>query len=101
MARCTLMELREKEVINVCDGRRLGCVEDLEFDPESGRILALLIPEPKGLFSFGNCPMISVGWQKIQRIGADIILVDIGPEEPPCCEAVPNQQRPPKKGWFH
>ena len=31
MARCSLSQLKEKEVINVCDGRRLGCVEDIEF----------------------------------------------------------------------
>ena len=27
-----LCELREKEVINICDGKRLGCIVDLEFD---------------------------------------------------------------------
>ena len=25
-----LCELREKEVINICDGKRLGCIVDLE-----------------------------------------------------------------------
>ena len=36
MPRCTtLSQLKEKEVINVCDGRRLGQVCDLEFDTDS------------------------------------------------------------------
>ena len=27
-----ICDLREKEVINICDGERLGFVEDVEFD---------------------------------------------------------------------
>ena len=37
--------LQEKEVINICDGRRLGCVCDLEMDAISGKICTLIIPE--------------------------------------------------------
>ena len=37
--------LQEKEVINICDGRRLGCVCDLELDAISGKICTLIIPE--------------------------------------------------------
>ena len=33
-----ICDLKEKEVINVCDGRRLGFVEDVEFDLCSGCI---------------------------------------------------------------
>ena len=35
--------LQEKEVINICDGRRLGCVCDLELDAISGKICTLII----------------------------------------------------------
>ena len=30
MANTTFCELREKEIINICDGARLGCICDLE-----------------------------------------------------------------------
>lgn len=32
-----LCELRDKEVINVCDGERLGNVCDIDFDEKQGR----------------------------------------------------------------
>ena len=40
----TVNALRDKEVVSVCDGRRLGYVCDLAIDLKSGRILSLIIP---------------------------------------------------------
>ena len=34
-----MSELKKREVINVCDCRRLGFVGDLDIDPCSGKIL--------------------------------------------------------------
>ena len=39
-----LSELRYKEVINECTCKRLGCIEDLEFDEKCGQICAVIIP---------------------------------------------------------
>ena len=94
MSRCTLCQLKEKEVINVCDGRRLGCVEDIEFEIGSGKICSLILSEHSGLFGRGE--VLFVPWSSIKRIGTDIILVDIGEEEPPCCEGEPDRPKPPK-----
>lgn len=38
-----MSELKRKEVINVCDCRRLGFVGDMEFDPCTGQIKALIV----------------------------------------------------------
>ena len=43
----TFCELREKDVINIHDCKRLGCVSDLVFDPKNGCILALLTTPAK------------------------------------------------------
>ena len=43
-------ELREKEVINVCDGEKLGNVCDVDFDVKTGRICSLIIPGPCKVF---------------------------------------------------
>ena len=32
MKRCSTAQLREKEIINLCDGMRLGYADDFEFD---------------------------------------------------------------------
>ncbi len=36
---CRIVDLRCKEVISVCDGSRLGYVNDVEIDTCSGRLV--------------------------------------------------------------
>ncbi|MBE6632600.1 MAG: YlmC/YmxH family sporulation protein [Ruminococcaceae bacterium] len=74
---CSFNDLRNKEVINVCDGTRLGYVCDIDIDLCEGRICTLIIPGDSGLFGFSKCEPISIPWGKIERIGEDIILVSI------------------------
>ena len=73
MGCCSGETFRDKEVINSCDGRRLGFVTDIEFDVCDGRITAIVIPVKTGLL---GCENVVVPWEKIQKIGEDIILVD-------------------------
>ncbi|MDO4554673.1 MAG: YlmC/YmxH family sporulation protein [Lachnospiraceae bacterium] len=71
-------ELKEKEVINCKDGKRLGYVADLEFDPLSGKICRVYVPGPgKFCGCFGKTAEYVIGWNQIVRIGTDILLVDI------------------------
>lgn len=75
---CRMSELRCKEVINICDGGRLGFVQDLELDLDSGRVTALLVPGPCRFFGlFGRETDYVIPWKCIKRIGSDIILVDV------------------------
>lgn len=67
--------IREKEVINACDGRRLGYVADIEFDICDGRITAIIVPVKGGFLGCG-AESIVIPWEKIKKIGVDIILVD-------------------------
>ena len=46
MANTTFCELREKEIINICDGARLGCICDLEIDDCTGTICSIVVPGP-------------------------------------------------------
>jgi YlmC/YmxH family sporulation protein len=67
-----------REVINVADGRRMGPIKDIDIDLEQGRISAIILPGPGRLFSFfGREEEIVVPWEKIKRIGVDVILVDL------------------------
>ena len=43
---CRMVELRYKEVINICDGCRLGFVGDVEVLIPEGRVTALIVPGP-------------------------------------------------------
>jgi len=70
-------ELREREVVNILDGKRLGLASDLEIEPESGRIKAIVIPGPgKFLWLFGKSEDFVIPWEKIKKIGVDVILVE-------------------------
>ena len=73
-----ICELREKEVINICDGEKLGNVCDIEFEERTGKIIALIIPGPcKILGIIGRDQEYIIPYECVQRIGADVVLVEI------------------------
>ena len=72
----TVNALRDKEVVSVCDGRRLGYVCDLAIDLKSGRIISLIIPGDLKYFGFKREESCVIPWCAITRIGDDIILVN-------------------------
>ena len=72
------MDFKHKEVININDGKRLGYVQDVCADLESGTITSIIVPGNNkfmGMFSSGN--EIVIQWQNIRCIGEDVILVEI------------------------
>ena len=87
-----MSELKKREVINVCDCRRLGFVGDLDIDPCSGKILAIIVPGPGCVCGFlGREKDFVIPFDDICQIGDDIILVRLEEkkEKPP---------KPPKPG---
>ena len=77
-----LSEMREKEVINIRDGAKIGFIYDFEIDLQNGRVMAIIVPGPgKILGMFGKNNNLVVQWKDIVRIGTDAILIDINTEE--------------------
>lgn len=72
---CCLTELKNKEVINISSGKRLGYVCDIELDTNDARLLSIMIPGEGGLFS--KAPAIKIPWTCIEHIGEDLIIVNI------------------------
>lgn len=75
----TFSELKQKDVVNIFDGRRLGkpidlvlnhgaCVEALVVPSGNASFLNLLRQEKEGCF---------IPWSQVMRIGDDVILVEI------------------------
>ena len=78
-----MRDLRDKEVINVKDGGRLGYVGDLELRIPEGQVVALVVYGPGRFFGiFGRGEEYYLPWESIQRIGTDIILVDYPVQRP-------------------
>lgn len=72
------LDFKHKEVININNGKRLGYVQDVCADLESGTITSIIVPgSNKFLSMFSSSNDIVIPWQQIHCIGEDIILVDI------------------------
>ena len=75
-------ELREKEVINICNCKRLGCVVDIEMNICDGCVEAIIIPGPGKICGFlGTDSEYVIPFACIKKIGPDIILVEIQEEK--------------------
>ncbi len=71
-----ISEIERKEVINVCDGCRLGCVCDVEIDIKTGFVKKLIIPAKGKFFGLFGCALeYHICWNDIKCIGDDLILV--------------------------
>ena len=81
MRQITTASLCKKEIINLCDGRRLGYATELAFDPKCATVLSLLLPQTKGLFAFGKTEYLCIPWSKIECFGDDTILVRMTSQE--------------------
>ena len=85
MKEFTFCELREKEVINVADGKKLGRVFDASFS--CGKITGLMVPGDKKFFkSVTGSESIFIPWPSVLKIGGDVILVDSNNRTPPGIE---------------
>ncbi len=70
-------ELKQKEVINIKTGKRLGNIVDYDVDVRSGRIVGVSMPHT-GKFLLLSKPEndVFIAWEQIKKIGDDVILVE-------------------------
>ena len=93
MKRFSTADLRHLEIVNLCDGTRLGYATDFEFDCEDARILALVIRGSCGVLGFGREDDLVIPWQHIECIGEDTILVRLSQTELSCCLCQPYRKK--------
>ena len=74
----TFCEMREKEIINLFDGKRLGRVLDLMFNASTNQVLGIIVPGIRKLFS-RKAEDLFIPLEKIEKIGDDVILVRLEP----------------------
>jgi len=73
-----ISDLRMREVINVNNGKKLGLIKDIEIDLDAGRVKSVVLPGNSRILGFfGRNDDVVVPWQKIRKLGMDVILVDI------------------------
>ena len=86
----TMRELCDKQVVQVVSGLCLGRVDDVEFDPETSRILRfVLLGRPRLFGLLGREKSLYIRREEVQRFGVDALLVTT---ELPA-------DTPPPRGW--
>ncbi|MBQ9903029.1 MAG: YlmC/YmxH family sporulation protein [Clostridia bacterium] len=74
---CRIVDLRNKEVINIKDGVRLGYVSDVEVDTCDAKLVAIIIYGRARFFGLlGREDDCIIDWCDIEVIGEDSILVN-------------------------
>lgn len=72
------IDFKQKEVINIKDGKILGFVIDVQADFESGEIHSIVVAKTGKLFnSVSSKNNITIPWSEIKKVGEDVIIVDI------------------------
>ncbi len=75
-------DLQCKEVICIQTGQRLGFVSDVLVELPQGTVQAIVVPGPCRMWGLapGREDYI-LPWNCIQKIGPDIVLVDVKPDQ--------------------
>lgn len=74
--KCTLSEMRNKEIINIKNGARLGYVDDVEFETETASIKSFIVYGRTRFFGFlGREDDLIITCDEIEVVGVDTILI--------------------------
>lgn len=71
-----ISDLQRKDIVNIADGQNLGRIIDIEIN-EKGQILNLVVEKKKLLRAINNSTDTNVSYDKVERIGEDVILVRV------------------------
>ena len=72
------IDFKQKEVININDGKILGFVIDVQADFEKGEIHSIVVAKTGKIFnSINSKNNVTIPWNSIKKIGEDVILVNI------------------------
>lgn len=72
----SINSMKNMEIINISTGTRMGYLRDIKINCDENRVEALILPGAmKGWF--GKVEEIEIPWNKIYKIGYDVILVDV------------------------
>ncbi|MEW9096139.1 MAG: YlmC/YmxH family sporulation protein [Clostridiaceae bacterium] len=71
----SINNIRTMEIIDINSGAKLGYMRDFKIDVINSKIISIIIPSQK-ISWFGKNNDIEIPWEKIKKIGIDVILVD-------------------------
>lgn len=72
----SINNLKVMEVIDINTGSKMGFIKDIKVDCEEYKIISILLPIQKNSW-FGRFDTLEIPWEKVKKVGIDVILVDI------------------------
>lgn len=96
----SFVEIKQKDVVNIKDGKKLGRTTDIIFTYPEGRVMGIVVPGKKGFLFFKSELFIDL--RNVVKIGEDAVLVDIFCAPKPTkeggnCRTYPSPPPPPPK----
>ncbi len=67
--------LKTMEIIDINTGTKLGYIKDFKVNCEEYKLEAIILPTQKSGW-FSKNEDIELHWERIKKIGVDVILVD-------------------------
>ena len=71
----SLNAIRNMEVIDISTGSKIGYVKDFKIDIYTKKIISIFLPSPVKSW-FNKAEDIELSWDKIVKIGVDVLIVD-------------------------
>lgn len=71
------IDFKQKEVVSVTEGKIVGFVVDVQADFQTGEINSIIVAKTGKIFnSLMSKNNVTIPWEKIVKIGEDVILVE-------------------------
>lgn len=80
MNNVTIQSLKEKDIINIVDGKKLGRASDIELNQETMKIISLVIAGESKMFGLKKTSPTIINVKDVVMFGDDCILVNIKDE---------------------
>lgn len=71
-----ISDLQDKDVVNISDGKKIGNIIDINIDL-NGNASEIVVESNHFFQTLFTGKVIEIKWNRIEKIGKDVILVNI------------------------
>lgn len=80
-----MCELVGKEIVNICNGSRLGVVgdSDMTINIDSGEIQSIILPRKSNFINLWvDRQHLVIPWEAVRKVGSEVIIVELDQSSP-------------------
>lgn len=80
-----MCELVGKEIVNICNGSRLGVVgdSDMAINIDSGEIQSIILPRKSNFINLWvDKQHLVIPWEAVRKVGSEVIIVEMDQSNP-------------------